>query len=141
MGWFFAVLTRKCGYTFDQGVWSCSGIGSYTAEAVVVVESIVSLLASTARKMQIMGNMQSGSVLDELDELPADLADVLEEGDEDGGKQSEQGGQAKQGSAAIATQSQATCAAVPTRRARAWMASTRKCGRIGSCCWLRPSSL
>jgi hypothetical protein len=79
LGWFFAVLTCKCGHTFEQGVWSCNSIESYTPEAVVVVKSIVSLLSSTARKMENMDSMQlCSNVLDELAELPADPADVSE---------------------------------------------------------------
>ena len=76
LGWFFVVLTCKCGYTFNQGVWSCSGIESYTPEEVAVLKSIVSLFCSTARKMQNMDSMQSCSVLEELEELPADLSGV-----------------------------------------------------------------
>ena len=40
LGWVFAVHMCKCGYTFDLSVWSCSGIETYTPEAVVVVKAI-----------------------------------------------------------------------------------------------------
>ena len=145
LGWFFAVLTCKCGYTFEEGVWSCSSIESYTPEAVVVVRSIVSLLSSTAKKMESMDSMQScSSVLDELAELPADLSGAPEgeSVDEDNVQYGRRRRSADDGSQAEAERHaeqtvlphKAKETAVRPRRAGAWMPSTRKCGRIGSCC-------
>ena len=87
--------------TLGQGVWSCSGIESYNAEAVVVVSSIVSLLASTTRKIQILENMQLCSVLDELDKLRPNSEDESEEESGDEREQEEQ--------ESAAAESQATC--------------------------------
>ena len=85
-------------------MWSCSGIESYNAEAVVVVSSIVSLLASTARKIQILENMQLCSVLDELDKLPTDPEDRLGEDTGDEREQEEQ-----EGRRVLLQESQVTC--------------------------------
>ena len=60
-----------------------------------VVASIVSLIRSTASKMQLLGNLHLSSVLDELDDLSAGLEDESEEDDGDEVEQESVGAQSQ----------------------------------------------